>query len=98
MKKLLGVMVLVGCVSGCCSVPVVLDNGIQSKVFTPCTDDNLCFRETYNIAWDRWCPLNCNDYPISYRTKQTEFESKKVEYILMPKSYIAQPEHDGGVR
>lgn len=51
MKRLLCLIVLLGAVSGCAK-PVVIDNGTQSRVFIPCTNDNLCFKDTYNVAWD----------------------------------------------
>ncbi len=97
MKKLLCFMFLMGAVSGCAK-PVVIENGTQSRVFTPCTSDNLCFRDSYNIAWDYWCTSSQRDYPISYRTKQSEYESSRVEYILLPKSVVLEQGHAGRVR
>ena len=88
MKRLLLCLAVLTCCASCCAKPVVIDNGVHTRVFTPCTDNNLCFRDTYNIAWDSWCTYGGHDYPVSYRTKQTEYESGKVEYILMPKSMI----------
>ena len=81
-----------------CATPLIIDNGNQRRVFIPCTNDNLCFRDTYNIVWDNWCPNNYRDYPVSYRTKQSEYESSKVEYILLPKSIMTEQVQCGGVR
>jgi len=83
MKRLISLIALSCAISGC-ATPLVIDNGKQTRVFTPCTNDNLCFRDTYNVLWDNWCPNSPADYPISYRSKQTEYESNKVEYILLP--------------
>ena len=83
MKKLLCLIFLLGSVTGCAR-PLMIDNGIQSRVFTPCTNDNLCIRDSYNIAWDYTCSSSFPDYPVSYRTKQSEYQSNRVEYILRP--------------
>lgn len=89
MKKLLLLLSFVGCVSGC-ATPVFVDNGTQSRVFTPCTNDNLCIRDSYNIAWDYTCSWNFPDIPVSYRSKQSEYQSNKVEYILRPESAVIE--------
>ena len=96
MKRLLSILVLLGAVSGCAK-PVVIDNGTQRRVFIPCTNDNLCFKDTYNVAWDNWCPSIYRDYPVSYRTKQSEYESNRVEYLLLPTS-VVEREQIGVVR
>lgn len=98
MKRLLYLIVLLGAVSGCCAKPVVIDNGTQSRVFIPCTNDNLCFKDTYNVAWDNWCPSMYRDYPVSYRTKQSEYESSRVEYLLLPTSVVVEREQTGVAR
>jgi hypothetical protein len=98
MKRLFCFVFLISLVSGCCATPLVIDNGNQSRVFTPCTNDGLCFRDTYNVAWDSSCSTDCRDFPVSYRTKQTEYESNKVEYILLPKSIMTDQVQCGGVR
>lgn len=85
MKRLLLFAALLGLSSGC-ATPLVIDNGTQTRVFTPCTNDNFCFRNTYNIAWDTGHTFNNRDYPVTYRTKQTEYESNRVEYLLLPQS------------
>ena len=85
-------------ITGCTTKPLMLDNGVQQRVFTPCTDDRLCFRDTYDVSWDSWCNW-CNwcnqgeqfsrrDFPVTYRTKQLEYESRKIEYVYTPKSYF----------
>lgn len=91
-------MVLLGAISGCCAKPVVIDNGTQSRVFIPCTNDNLCFKDTYNVVWDKGCSSAYRDYPISYRTKQSEYESNRVEYLLLPTSVVMEREQTGVVR
>lgn len=98
MKYLLLLSFLISIISGC-ATPIIIDNGSQTRVFTPCTNNNLCFRDSYNIVWDNTSPYHCRDYPVSYRTKQSEYESNKVEYILLPRSYTAdQVQYYGGVR
>jgi hypothetical protein len=89
MKHLLLFIALMSTISGCCATPVVMDNGNQSKVFVPCTDNNLCFRDSYSVAWDNSHSCYERDYPVSYRAKQSEYESNRVEYILLPKSDAA---------
>lgn len=85
MKRLMGLIFLMGAVSGC-ATPLVIDNGAQSRVFTPCTSDNLCMRDGYAIAWDYACRGSLPNYPVSYRVKQSEYESDRVEFILTPDS------------
>lgn len=85
-------------ISGCCATPLVIDNGTQSRVFTPCTNDNLCFRDTYNVTWDNSCSFYGQGYPVSYRSKQSEYESNRVEYILLPQSATANQADFGGGR
>lgn len=98
MRQLVLFSLLVCLMAGCCATPLVIDNGTQSRVFTPCTNDSLCFRNTYNVAWDNGCSPHAQDYPVSYRTKQTEYESNRVEYILLPQSTIANQNILGGGR
>ena len=63
MKVLQGIVLLgaVVALAGCCGVPlgvpntatpVVVDNGTQARVLVPCSNDNLCVRNTYEIAKD----------------------------------------------
>jgi len=84
------VLLLTGFVAGCAAMhrPVELYNGVNHRVIAPCTNDNLCFRDTHDVAWDSWCNWNPwepvaarHDYPVSYRTKQSEYETKRTEYI-----------------
>jgi hypothetical protein len=79
---LIVIFVLAGCAS---KSTVVVDNGVQSRVLVPCNDDALCVRSAYDVAIDMWCPQGCKDYPVSYRTKQWEYESSRVEYIYLPR-------------
>lgn len=97
MKCLLWCIFLSAFIYGC-AAPLILDNGSQSRVFIPCTNNDLCFRDTYNVAWDNGCSYNYRDYPISYRTKQSEYESNKVEYILLNRTVIADQLQCGGGR
>jgi len=85
MKRLFWCIFLLSFASGC-ATPLIIDNGYQRRVFIPCDNDDLCFRDTYNVAWDNGCKYNCRDYPVSYRTKLSEYQSNKTEYILLPKS------------
>jgi len=96
MKRLLWLISLL-CVLNGCATPLVIDNGVQTRVFTPCTNNEFCFRDTYNITWDRMCQYD-HGFPVSYRSKQSEYESNKVEYILLPKSNVADQEQFGGAR
>lgn len=79
--------IIAGCANG--AKPVVIDNGTQSRMLVPCTNDNLCVRSGYEVAKDAWCTSSCavgerccaQDYPVSYRSKSWEYESNRVEYI-----------------
>lgn len=97
MKRLFCLIALAGFVSGCAK-PMIIGNDTQTRVFTPCTNDNLCFRDSYNIAWDYTCLTNVSDYPVSYRSKQFEYQSNRVEYILKQKSDMVEDERNGGVQ
>lgn len=97
MKRLLFFILLSCTVSGCVtSTPVVIDNGTRSRILTPCTTDSLCFRDGYEVAWDNWCPDAVADYPVSYRVKQSEYLSDRVEYILQPRKEAAVVAPTGG--
>lgn len=97
MKRLIWSAFLLSFLSGC-ATPLIIDNGTQSRVFTPCTNNDFCFRDTYSVAWENWCQNDVRDYPVSYRTKQSEYESNKVEYILLPTSLEGQQAQVGGAR
>ena len=100
MKISLGMLLLLMATiaGGCVATPVVVDNGTQSRIIIPCTNDALCVRNTYEIAKDVWCPQNglpsdyrCRrDYPVSYRSKNWEYETNRVEYIYMPRNLVVQ--------
>ena len=97
MKQLVLLLVLPCFLFGCCATPLVIDNGVQTRVFTPCTNNNLCFRDTYLVTWDNGCSSYGQDYPVSYRSKQSEYESNRVEYSLLPQNSITnQPACGGG--
>jgi hypothetical protein len=97
MKRLLCFIILSCTVSGCAtSTPFVIDNGTRSRVFIPCTTDSLCFRDGYDIVWDNWCPDAVADYPVSYRVKQSEYLSDRVEYILKPRKDAEATTWTGG--
>ncbi|MDD2900543.1 MAG: hypothetical protein PHI31_17765 [Desulfuromonadaceae bacterium] len=81
-----------------CATPLMIENGTQSRTFTPCTNDALCFRDSYHVAWDNGYPYGCQDFPVSYRSKQTEYESNRVEYILLPPAAVANQAEVGGGR
>ena len=89
---------LLTCFMTGCATPLVIDNGTQSRIFTPCTNDALCFRDSYHIAWDNGYPCGLQDFPVSYRSKQTEYESNHVEYILLPHSAVANQAEVGDRR
>ncbi len=87
MKRLLCFLVLASSLSGCATVEV----GPYGKTYVPCVDNKLCVRDTYSIAWDNGCRNNCQDYPISYRSKQTE-------YMLVPATTKPCDGECGGAR
>ncbi len=97
MKRLLWSVLLISTLSGC-ATPVVIDNGSQFRVFTPCTNDTLCLRDTYNVAWDNWCPDVERDYPVSYRTKQSILNSNRTEFIMIRSPFVKEQIDEGGVR
>ncbi|GFE60786.1 lipoprotein [Geobacter sp. AOG2] len=83
MKRLLYLIFLLVAVSGCATPPIVMENHVQRKVFTPCASDTFCFQSAYDVTWDSWCNANdrqwprhgCGgydyDYPVSSRSKET---------------------------
>ena len=80
------IVTILSAVAGCAG-PVVIDDGVRSRVFIPCTQDNLCFRNTYGVAWDNYC----SNYPVSYRNNDYEYESRRVEWIYQPREYAPNP-------
>jgi hypothetical protein len=89
---------LISCIISGCTTPLLIDNGAQSKVFIPCENEIFCFRDAYNIAWDNWCPNSFRDFPVSYRSKHSDYESIFTEYILVPKPEKPGPINCGGTR
>ncbi len=90
MRRLLCYFIFACSVSGC-ATDLRSDNGSHRKIVTPCGNDNLCVRETYNVVWDNGIRNNSQDYPVSYRPKQTE-------YILVPENSDNCKGDCGGVR
>lgn len=95
------VLLMVAITCGCVATPVVVDNGIQSRVIVPCTNDSLCVRNTYEVAKDVWCTHNsclqgyanfacCLDYPVSYRSKNWEYETDRFEYIYKSRNLVVR--------
>ena len=80
MKKLFSVFVLACSVSGCATATLV-ENGSRRQTVSHCVNDTLCVRDTYSVVWDTGtgCRNYCQDYPVSYRAKQTE-------YMLVPET------------
>ena len=97
MKRLILFILLSSSISGC-ATPLIIENGNQSRIFTPCTSDDLCFRDGYQVAWDNWSPGRSRDYPVSYRANQYEYLSNKAEYILVPDSVTMERNQLGGAR
>ena len=95
MKRLICFILLSSAISGC-AIPIAIDNGNNRRVFTPCTNDSLCFRDAYHVVWDNWCQNGTNDFPVSYRAKQTEYLSDRVEYIFLPNT--GDQAHNGGAK
>ncbi len=75
---------------------VYLDGGTGQRMFSPCSDSRQCYRETYDLAWDSWCS-SCNysdircrpSVPVTYRSKQVEYDGNRVEYVFTPRYYRA---------
>lgn len=85
MRKLLCLVSVTILLSGCASN---CRNGI---ITNPCASDSQCYRDSYSIVWDSWCRNGCRDYPVSYRTKQTE-------YIVLPEGTNTCMGDCGGAR
>jgi len=78
------VQLLSGCVTT--TTPLVLENGFQRKVITPCDNDLYCFRTTYSVTWDQACrpdSFGCSPvYPVSYRSKEYVLETGDESYAV----------------
>lgn len=79
MKSLIGLLILTGSLSGC-ATPVAVTDGAHKRAFIPCSNDELCFRNTYGIARDN----NCSDFPVSYRNDDREYTTTNYEWIYRP--------------
>ena len=97
MKRLI-CFILLSCYLSGCATPLIIENGNQSRIFTPCTGDDFCFRDGYQVAWDSWSTGRSRDYPVSYRANQSEYLSNKAEYILVPDSISMERSQFGGAR
>ncbi len=97
MIRLVRIALVSSIISGC-TTPLLIDNGAHSKVFIPCENEIFCFRDTYNIAWDNWCPNSCRNFPVSYRSKHSDYESNHTEYLLTPKTEQPGAISCGGAR
>jgi hypothetical protein len=98
MKKLLLLISLIGCVSGCASPPIYMVDDFHGKKITRCDNDAFCFQETYSVAWDRSgqsncckyrnnCNSHCNSrdsvgYPVSYRSIEYSYEEDHCGYTV----------------
>lgn len=94
MFLLLMPVILGGCVA---SPAVVMESGFQRKVITPCDNDVLCFRHTYDVTWDTACREKklanrsaCENYkakrqygyPVTYRSSEYIFETGSYGYSV----------------
>lgn len=99
MQRLLCLLILINCtlISGCTTIPIVMDNSFHRKVITRCDNDVFCFRNTYDVTWDFSCQSNCsmyledckahdyyntNSYPVSYRSKEYVYSKDPHGYII----------------
>ena len=91
MNKILWCIGLIACVSvlaSCCATPVVVEDGVRSRVFIPCTQDNLCFRNTYGVTRDNSCN---SDYPVAHRNNDSVYDSTRYEWIYQPRAISNRP-------
>ncbi len=78
-KRLIGLLVLTGALSGC-ATPVIVTDDAHLRAFIPCANDEFCFRNTYGIARDNYC----SDFPVAYRNNDREFNTTNNELIYQP--------------
>jgi hypothetical protein len=76
LTKLIGAVGMLTMLAGC-AAPVHLSDGMNERVFTPCTDDAFCFRNSYGVAREH----NCNEFPVTFRNNEFEYKSNKYEWI-----------------
>ncbi len=89
MKRLLMSGLMAWLLSGCIPSNVIYDNSTAMRIFTPCSNREICGIDTYNVTWDNLCDQNISDYPVSYRSKQSVFQSGKAEYVTYRKLSVA---------
>ncbi len=68
MKKLLGIIVLLGLATGC-----------TTHVVLGAPDTQTCGSEAYEVTVDSWCGNGCDSYPVSHKMRDTRPESQRVE-------------------
>lgn len=74
-------------VGGCIATPsLVMESGFQRKIITPCDNDILCFRHTYDVTWDAGCReysgRPSKGYPVSYRSNEYVWETGSYGYAV----------------
>lgn len=114
MKKLLCLVVLLVCVSGCANPPIYMMKDFHQKEITRCDNDMFCFREVYDVAWDNSCSSECNKYvfpcgtgyhehvsgfPVSYRTRtQIHVNDPHGYAVTLPAGGNTAFQRDGGTK
>lgn len=94
----LAMVLMATIVAGCVATPpIVMESGFQRKVITPCDNDILCFRHTYDVTWDTGCRENntgfgslcasysgrsSRGYPVSYRSNEYIWETGSYGYAV----------------
>ncbi len=89
------IILMAAMMSGCAtSSPITMESGFQRKIITPCDNDVLCFRHTYDVTWDTGCrtagveyTTSCGyaaqkGYPVSYRSNEYIFETGEYGYLI----------------
>ena len=81
--KLFGAIGILTMLAGC-ATPVHLSDGMNERIFTPCTDDAFCFRNSYGVAREH----NCNEFPVTFRNNEYEYKANKFEWIYQTNEAI----------
>lgn len=97
-RLMLAVLLVATIMGGCMATPpLVMESGFQRKVITPCDNDILCFRHTYDVTWDNSCLDNstvygsprtsrrcvpAKGYPVSYRSNEYIWETGSYGYLV----------------